>query len=69
MKPIQATNGLLLELWPASDASGHPVVAIRNLAAEAGGEHQTVVVHPHETRHLIDALAEAAVELAEMAAM
>ena len=69
MKTIQATNDLLLELWPAGQVSERPVVAICNLAAEAGGERQTVIVRLHEVRHLIDALAEAAVTLAEMAAM
>jgi len=64
MKAIQATDDLVLELWPAAEVSEYPVVVIRNMAAEDGNEHQTVIVHLHEVRHLIDALAEAAVALA-----
>jgi len=64
MKTIQATDDLILELRPAGHVSEHPVVVIRNLVAEEGNEHQTVIVHLHEVRHLIDALAEAASELA-----
>lgn len=64
MKIIQATKHLRLELWPAGEVSEHPAVAIRGLAADQDDTPQMVIVHLHEIRRLIDALTEAAVELA-----
>lgn len=64
MKILRVNDDLELELWPAGDVSAYPVAVIRNKAVDEEGAEQTVVVHAHEIRHLMDALAQAAVLLA-----
>lgn len=64
MKILRVNEDLELELWPAGDVSEHPAVTIKNKAVDDEEAGQFVIVHSHEIRHLMDALAQAAVLLA-----
>lgn len=66
MKSIQATDDLTLELKPAPPA-GRPFLVLRSKTAEIDEEcPEGIVVYSDEIRHVIEALAEAAVSLADM---
>lgn len=64
MKILPVNDDLELELWPAGDVSEYPAVTIKNKAVDDEGAGQFVIVHSHEIRHLMAALAQAAVLLA-----
>ena len=64
MKTLRVNDDLELQLWPAGHVSEHPVVVITNKAVDEEEAEQAVIVHSNEIRHLIDALAQAAVLLA-----
>ena len=66
MKTIQATDDLVIELWPAGEAGDRPVLRLRSLGAEAEGDRQAVVIYLDEVRLLAGALVDAALELAEV---
>jgi hypothetical protein len=57
----------VIELWPTapSDRADRPLLKLRSLTAEQDGEDRAVIVYLPEVRHLVAALVEAAVELAE----
>jgi len=56
---VQATDDLSIELCPTGDADNQPLLKIRSKTTK--GE---VVVYLDEMRHLVDALAKAAANLA-----
>jgi hypothetical protein len=64
---IQATDDLVIELWPPApgNRADRPLLKLRSLTAERDGEDRAVIVYLPEVRHLVAALVEAAVELAE----
>jgi len=55
---------LSVELCPTGEADNQPLLKIRSEAMEQGNEPGVVVVYLEQVRHLIDALAEAAADLA-----
>ncbi len=70
MHSLQATDDLIIEVYPADDdpLNDVPLVKLRCLAME--GDDPTsgsIIVFPEEIRALIDCLATAAVLLAESA--
>lgn len=63
MRTLQATDDLVVEVWPGGEG-GHPLVKVRSLALERDGEAVgVVVVWPEEMDGLIAALVEARAEL------
>lgn len=58
MKTIQATEGLVVEVWPAAEApGGKSSLVLRRLGDES------VTIYPSEVRGVVAALAEASVAL------
>ena len=66
MKTIQATDDLVIELWPAGEAADRPALRLRSLGAAAEGDRQAVVIYLDEVRLLVGALVDAALELADV---
>ena len=68
MRVLQATDDLVVEVWPSDTSGDHPLVKLRSLSMEQDSDADAagvVVVYPEELDALVAALTEAALLLEE----
>lgn len=65
MQTFKATDDLLLDAWPSAGKGDQALLKLRSLSTEADNEPQAVIIYADEVRHLVEALTDAEVWLAD----